>query len=472
VGSEAGTLLVDRSGRCALLRAPSFRLEVVDGPDRGSSAEAVDGKLSVGSAEAAQLRLRDRTVSRFHAELEATEHGIVLRDLGSTNGTEVGAIAVREVVLRAGADIRFGQSRARLVLGGAHTEIAVSERSSFGGLLGGSPAMRRVYLVLERAAPTTAPVLVTGESGTGKELAAQALHDASPRRGGPFEVVDCGSLPPTLVESELFGHERGAFTHALHERQGAFERADGGTLFLDELGELPLEVQPKLLRALGERQIRPIGARQARAVDVRLIAATNRDLRREVNAGRFRADLFYRLAVIQLELPPLRERLEDLALLVPVLLERIALERGIAAHLEPDAKLLDTLARHHWPGNVRELRGYLEQLVILRVAPTLPSAPPPAQPAAGAAAAHPARSGAAADPDAAADRADGPLLAELTRLPLRQAKAELLERFECRYLERLLAETGGNVAEAARRAGVDRGTLFRTLRRHGLKAPR
>jgi transcriptional regulator with GAF, ATPase, and Fis domain len=249
------------------------------------------------------------------------------------------------------------------------------------------------------------------------------------------------------VESELFGHERGAFTHALRDHQGAFERADGGTLFLDEIGELPLEVQPKLLRALGEQQIRPIGARQARAVDVRLVAATNRDLRREVNAGRFRADLFYRLAVIPLELPPLRDRLEDLPLLVPALLERIGTERGIDAHFEPDATLLEALGRHHWPGNVRELRGYLEQLVILGLPPELPTPT-------------------AADPGA------GLALDDLGRLPLRQAKSELLERFERSYLERLLGETAGNVAEAARRAGVDRGTLFRTIRRHGLKVER
>jgi DNA-binding NtrC family response regulator len=359
------------------------------------------------------------------------------------------------VVLRAGAEIRFGQSRARLRLGQGHAEVPTSAAARFGGLIGGSPAMRRIYLVLERAAPTTAPVLITGESGTGKELAARAIHDASARRDGPFEVVDCGSLPPTLVEAELFGHERGAFTHALHAREGAFERADGGTLFLDELGELPLEVQPKLLRALGEHQIRPIGSSVTRSVDVRIVAATNRDLRREVNAGRFRADLYYRLAVLQVELPPLRARLDDLPLLVRTLLERIALERSIELHVEPDASLLSALGRHHWPGNVRELRSYLEQLLILRMAPELD--------------AEPAREEHGATPSARGEPAgDELLLGGLEALPLRAAKTELLERFERRYLERLLAATGGNVAEAARRAGVDRGTLFRTIRRYRL----
>jgi DNA-binding NtrC family response regulator len=411
--------------------------------------------LAVGTADGSDLRLSDRTVSRFHAELEADAQGIVLRDLDSTNGTWLGETRVREVVLRASAEISFGQCRGRLRLEGGHAEVPASAAARFGGLIGASPAMRRIYLVLERAAPTTAPVLVTGESGTGKELAARAIHDASPRRDGPFEVVDCGSLPPTLVEAELFGHERGAFTGATSARQGAFERADSGTLFLDELGELPLEVQPKLLRALGERQIRPIGAAETRTVDVRIVAATNRDLRREVNAGRFRADLYYRLAVLQVELPPLRTRLDDLPLLVRSLLERIAAERGIDVHLEPDPSLLAALERHHWPGNVRELRAYLEQLLILRMPPEL----------GGSTAEEPvAVPGGRADEPAG----DEPLGIGLDALPLRTAKAELLERFERRYLARLLEATAGNVAEAARRAGVDRGTLFRTIRRYGL----
>jgi len=295
----------------------------------------------------------------------------------------------------------------------------------------------------ERAAPTTAPILITGESGTGKELAARAVHQASDRGDGPFEVVDCGGLPPTLIESELFGHEKGAFTHATSHRPGAFERADGGTLFLDELGELPIELQPKLLRVLGEGEIRRVGGDKTRRVDVRVVAATNRDLRREVNAGTFRSDLFFRLAVIQIHLPPLRERIDDLSLLVPHLLQRIGEQRGVAVHLEPDQQMLESLARHRWPGNVRELRNYLENLVILRIAPELPAV-------------------------------EGPMpsdasFSDLQDLPLRAAKQKLIDRFERHYVEKLLELTEGNVAEAARRAGVDRGTLFRTIRRHGIE---
>ncbi|MBI4702623.1 MAG: sigma 54-dependent Fis family transcriptional regulator [Deltaproteobacteria bacterium] len=452
MAGEASTLLVDRAGALACYRAPRFAVEMVKGPDAGLRADSTDGRLTVGTAEGVGLRLTDPTVSRFHAELEATVRGIALRDLGSTNGTWYGGVAVGEIVLHGEAELRFGRSRGRLLLPGEHAALEASGQSSFGELVGASPGMRRVYLLLERAAPTTAPVLITGESGTGKELAARAVHRASPRRSGPFEVVDCGGLPPTLIESELFGHERGAFTGAVQEREGAFERADGGTLFLDELGELPLELQPKLLRALGEREIRRLGAPRSRRVDVRVLAATNRDLRREVNAGSFRADLFYRLAVVQIELPPLRERIEDLPLVAGELVRRICAERELDAPAELDADLLDALSRHRWPGNVRELRNYLEQLLILRLAPELPGAEP------GQA------GGRSAPGDADFD--------ELARLPLRLAKTELVERFERRYLARLLADCGGNVAEAARRAGVDRGTLFRSIRRHGIDVER
>ena len=365
-----------------------------------------------------------------------------MRDLGSTNGTFVGSVRIHEGVVRPPVELALGRSKAALELDAERAEVETTRETSYGRLIGGSPAMRAAYAALARAAPTNAPVLITGESGTGKELAAHAVHEASPRASGPFEVVDCGGVTATLIESELFGHERGAFTTALRQRAGAFERADGGTLFLDELGELPLEVQPKLLRALGEGEVRRVGGAGARKVDVRVIAATNRDLRREVNAGRFRADLFYRLAVLQVTLPPLRERLEDLPALVRALLDTITRERGLDVHVEPDAALLDPMKRHRWPGNVRELRNYLEQLLILQVPPDLTASP---------------------------HDDDGDFASGLEELPFRAAKSELLQRFEKRYVTRLLERTGGNVAEAARQAGVDRGTLFRTLRRHGLK---
>jgi two-component system response regulator GlrR len=376
----------------------------------------------------------------------------------------LGGVSVREVAVTRDVELDLGRSRVRVSFDVDRATVATKAEPEFRGLIGQSPAMKLVVAALERAAPTNAPVLITGESGTGKELAARAIHDASPRASGPFEVVDCGGLPGTLIESELFGHERGAFTGATGEREGAFERAEGGTLFLDELGELPLELQPKLLRALGEGEIRRIGGKRTKQVNVRIVAATNRDIRRQVNSGQFRADLYYRLAVILIRMPPLRERLEDMPLLVRALLATIAEDRSLDVHIEPDGQLLDTLARHSWPGNVRELRNYLEQLLIMRMAPAL---------------------GADFDPD----KAKAPDVAQaftwggtssptpgqadtyhaLQKLPLRRAKGELLEQFERHYVTELLRATGGNVAEAARRAGVDRVTLFRTIRRYGLK---
>ncbi len=447
--SEANTLVVEGSGQALVLSFPRYTVRVVAGPDTGQQAQSVDGRLIVGTAEGALLRLTDPTVSRYHVDFDATAQGVVVRDLGSTNHTLLGGVNVHEIAVTRDVELEVGRTRLRLGFDADRSTLETPSEPEYGGLIGQSPAMKIVFAALEKASPTTAPVLITGESGTGKELAARAIHDASPRAKGPFEVVDCGGLPGTLIESELFGHERGAFTGANGEREGAFERAEGGTLFLDELGELPLELQPKLLRVLGEGEIRRIGGKRTQQVDVRIVAATNRDLRRHVNSGQFRADLFYRLAVIQIRIPPLRERLADLPLLVRALLTTIAKDRELDVHIEPDQALLETLSRHSWPGNVRELRNYLEQMVILRMAPAL-----------------------GGEGDAAKVRS--PLQGEapyegLQKLPLRMAKAELLERFERQYVTQLLEQTGGNVAEAARRAGVDRVTLFRTIRRYGLK---
>ena len=420
-----------------------FVVRVLAGPDVGVEARSEEGRLTVGTGADVSLRLTDGTVSRYHLELEGSVDGVVVRDLGSTNGTRHAGAAVRDATLPSGAELVLGDTRLAVTTEADKGAVALSAAEAFGSLLGASEAMRGVYATLERAAPTTAPVLVTGESGTGKELAARSVHLASPRARRPFEVVDCGSLPAALIESELFGHEKGAFTGASGEHEGAFERADGGTVFLDELGEMPVEVQPKLLRVLGEGEVRRVGGRTTRKVDVRVVAATNRDLRREVNAGRFRADLYYRLAVIHVRMPPLRDRLDDLAVLCRALLESIGRTRGVDTR---GVTLDAALWQHDWPGNVRELRNYLEQLVILRVPPPLGSTSVEA---------------------AEATRehlADG-----LDALPMHAARERLLERFERHYLSRLLEVTRGNVAEAARRSGVSRATLFRMVRRYDLR---
>ncbi|MEZ4233537.1 MAG: sigma 54-interacting transcriptional regulator [Polyangiaceae bacterium] len=425
-----------------VMRLPRFRVRVLEGADAGAFAEAKAGRLVVGSSSQCDLRLNDRAVSRFHAEFTATASGIALEDLGSTNGTRIGSVRIERATLPADVELGVGRTRLLLELGDSHEELR-GGRSRFGELLGSSPAMQSVYSLLEKAAPTDVPVLLLGESGTGKELAARAVHDASSRAAGAFEVVDCGGLPPTLIESELFGHEKGAFTHAISARAGAFERAHGGTLFLDELGELPLEVQPKLLRALGEGEVRRVGGARRERVDVRIVAATNRDLRSEVNLGSFRADLYYRIAVMEVRLPPLRDRSEDIPELARHLLERIARERRLSQVIEPGAELLSALQKQRWEGNVRELRNYLEQLAVLQVPPPMREAP---------------------NADEALGEFD-----DLLRRPWREAKQELVERFERQYLEAALQASDGNVAQAARHAGVDRGTLFRSIRRLGLR---
>jgi two-component system, NtrC family, response regulator GlrR len=461
VVAEANTVVVQPSSSTFVVSLPRFTVRVVAGPDAGQEAQSIDGRLTVGTAEGAVLRLTDPTVSRYHVDFEATTQGVVVRDLGSTNRTLLNDVSIREAAVTRDVELEVGRSRIRIKFDVERATVNAPLNSEFGSLIGQSTAMKIVFAALERTAATNAAVLITGESGTGKELAARAIHQASSRSAGPFEVVDCGGLPGSLIETELFGREGES-----GEREGAFERAEGGTLFLDELGDLPLALQPKLLRAIGEGEIRRVGGARPKQVNVRIVASTNRDLRRHVNSGQFRADLYYRLAVIQIRMPPLRERLEDMSLLVRSLLKDIAEDRNLEVHIEPDTQLIEALSRHSWPGNVRELRNYLEQLVILRTAPDLgaESDAGKGKPAVDAIAAVPGEAG-AATAGVGADAFEA-----LQRLPLRMAKAELLERFERHYVTQLLQATGGNVAEAARRASVDRVTLFRTIRRYGLKA--
>ncbi len=426
-------------GKDAPAPVHSFRVNVTAGPDAGKAALSVEGRLAVGvfPGDGPTLQLTDPTVSRFHLELEAGRTGVVVRDLESTNGTFLGTTRVGDIIAREAIELAIGDSRVRIEPLAAQAAGEEIPAAAFGALIGSSQAMRAAYRVLEQVAPTSAPVLITGETGTGKELAARGVHDASPRAKAPFEVVDCGGVPSTLLESELFGHEKGAFTSAVSARRGAFERANGGTLFLDEIGELPLEMQPKLLRALAEGEFRRVGGEKTHRTDVRIVAATNRDLRREVNAGRFRPDLYFRLAVIHVQMPALRDRLDDLAELVPALLASLRRDRARPIEVRLDADLLAALARHTWPGNVRELRNHLEQLTILH-------APPPL-----------------VEPG---DAPAAPGVEDLCVLPMREAKQVAVERFERDYLAALLGKTGGNVA---RRLGAQASTAARSFERYG-----
>jgi transcriptional regulator with GAF, ATPase, and Fis domain len=401
----------------------------------------------VGAGADCDVILPDPQASRRHAELSLLAAGVRVRDLGSTNGTFVHAARVTEVVVPLDGAIRIGGTTLSLSSGDLPT-VAPSERRRFGGMVGRSLAMRELFAVLELAAPTDATVLLCGESGTGKELAARALHDHSPRARVPLVVVDCGAITESLLDSQLFGHVRGAFTGADRDRNGAFVEADGGTVLLDEIGELPPAAQAKLLRALESRTVQPVGSDRPVAIDVRIVAATHRDLAQMVATGQFRFDLFYRLAVVHAIVPPLRERLDDLPGLVEHFYEGRRVEPGPI-----DGDNLAALERHAWPGNVRELRNVLERAWAMsgggarfRELPLWVHA-----------AAHGER------PDTAAAAVD-------VTLPFKEAKERWNDAFERRYVEALFDDAGRNITRAAARADVSRRHFRELLRKHGIVA--
>ena len=304
------------------------RFVVNKGRDKGKEIVLHKPLVTVGTLPENDLVLTDPTVSRSHAVIEEKAGGYVLRDLNSTNGTFLDGVRIREGYLAAGSLIRLGQTEMTFSPLEERIEAVQSSSDRFGELIGASTPMREVFGILERVAPTDITVLIQGETGTGKELAARAIHDHSRVTEGPFVVFDCGAVASNLIESELFGHEKGAFTDAVKSRQGAIELADGGTLFLDEIGELTPALQPKLLRALDQQEVKRVGADQAVKVNVRVVAATNRDLEKEVKAGRFREDLFYRLSVVTVSLLPLRKHKEDIEPIAEHLLTRISADTG------------------------------------------------------------------------------------------------------------------------------------------------
>jgi DNA-binding NtrC family response regulator len=412
-------------------------LFVVVGRDRGARV-AVRQTIRLGTAEGNDLRLTDPTVSRVHATLSTGSEGVRIRDLGSTNGTFVDGVRVRDGYIAAGNLVRVGDTTLRADQAQEPVQIELSPHDRLGELVGGSPAMRRVYAVIERVAPTSTTVLVQGETGTGKELVARALHERSSRRNGRFLAIDCGAIPETLIESELFGHVRGAFSGAVGDRVGVFEEADGGTLFFDEVGELTAPMQRKLLRALESREIRRVGETRERKVDVRVIAATHRPLAIATNEGLFREDLYFRLAVVTIELPPLRARREDIPVIAQHFLDRLT---GGTERATPE--LSAALLGRAWSGNVRELRNFLESRVSLAARPAVAAAPP------------------ANGDDTSWVRVD---------LPFKEAQAHLLQRFEATYLRVLLERAENNVTRAAQIAGVSRRFLQRRMIELGLRA--
>ncbi len=421
---------------------------VLEGADAGrfTGIPATGARVSAGSNRVCDLVLHDPRVRALHFEAWATPEGVAVHD--PEDKTLIGGLRIGRAVVPPGARLVLGDS----VVGIVASAVSDDLRSRLGaeGLAFRGPRMVEVAESVQRVAPFTATVLLEGETGTGKEVVARAIHRMSMRANGPLVIVDCGALPASVLESELFGHERGAFTGADRLRQGAFERAHGGTLMLDEIGELPLSSQPALLGVLQRRRFRRVGGHAEVEVDVRVVAATNKDLRAEVERGAFRADLYYRLCGAHLVLPPLRLRPEDL----PILIEHILAElTGSAASSPFDARALAALSAHPWPGNVRELRSVVERAVMTgrldfagaRVSEERPAASPTATVI-------------PAPPDG-----DSPLAT------YRAARAEALEGFEHGYLRRLIETCHGNASEAARVARMDCPHLVKLLRRRGLR---
>lgn len=443
--TSAPTQLIERNGKTVARRLQKLRVVVLDGPDKGAVFEGAQDEIRVGGAEDNDLVISEPSVSRRHAVLKLTPDGIRVTDLSSTNGTFMGDVRVHDVVLRGARELTLGSTRVRIEPLDDSVEHELSSGVRFGRLVGSSVAMREVFAVLERIATSDITVLVEGETGTGKELVADAIHRQGPRAGGPFIAVDCGAIPREALEGELFGVDKAADPQ--RARQGAFVAAEGGTVFLDEVTELPMELQSKLLRVIESRELKPVGSDRAVPIDVRVIASTGRNLPREVKDGRFRQDLFYRLAAVVVKLPPLRSRLEDVPVLVDTILDDLNRRRtaqGLPAYPGLDRRAMELLAHYDFPGNVRELRNLVERFAVL-----------------------------GADPSALArghvtlERPGGHEIR--TDLPFHDSKEIWTETFEKTYLTKLLATHQGNVSAAARTSGIDRRHLQRLMVKHDLR---
>jgi two-component system, NtrC family, nitrogen regulation response regulator GlnG len=420
-----------------------LKLVVVSGPDYGKELALREGSYRIGKRSGLDLVLTDPAVSGEHLQVRVLRNSVRFQDRRSRNGSYCRGMKFEVVEVRPGVVVRIGRTDLQVLPVAEPLPLRPADGSAFGALVGESLAMRQAFALLQRAASGGADVLLQGETGTGKDLAAEALHELGVRARKPFIVCDLAAMAPTLIESELFGHVRGAFTGAVAERMGAFERAHEGTIFLDEVGDLPLDLQPRLLRALERRQIKRVGGDRYETVDLRVVAATHRKLDEEVKAGRFREDLYHRLAMVTVVLPPLRDRLEDVPVLVDTLLERLGVPSQREAFLTSTTQLL--LRSYDWPGNVRELRNVIERAVKLGTHPTLPART----------ADHPADR--AASGRASAD------------LPFKEAKEELVAAFERDYLVDLMKRCQGNVSLASREARLARVYLHRLLHKHGLR---
>jgi len=430
------------------IRVRKTKLLVISGPLQGREFLINKDVFTIGAGINNDLRLEDKAISKRHCEIKIDEEGYSIEDLGSTNGTFVQGVRINQAYLNPGTELQLGQTRLIFCPLQEARELPLSRSENFGRMLGRSIAMRRIFHLAETYAPTEATVMITGETGTGKEILAEEIHRHSPRKDKPFMVIDCAALARDLIESELFGHTKGAFTGAATDRAGAFEHAHGGTVFLDEIGDLSPELQPKLLRVLEKREIRRVGTNTVQKIDVRIICATNRRMDVEVNEGRFREDLFYRLSVVPIELPPLRRRRDDVPLLARQFIADLHGKDALEEIADFDAAM-DILKRHEWPGNVRELRNLIELAFYSSHRPINLSSflslghfsqigRQPAEP----------------ELNVSADR------------PFKDAKNDLITEFEKGYIAELLERNDNNVSKSAREAGIERAYLQRLIRKY------
>jgi DNA-binding NtrC family response regulator len=446
--SYTPTCIIHKDDAPDALLVRKCRIIVVAGPHKGQEFVTTKDRFTIGASHKNDLIVDDPSVSRTHSEIQLIPEGYLIRDLNSTNGTVVQGVKISEAFLNEGADIQLGAVKLLFCPLNDVTEHSLSSQDHFGKVLGKSIPMRKIFHIAETYSPTETGILIEGPTGTGKEVLAEEIHNHSKRKGKPFVVIDCSALAGGIVESELFGHAKGAFTGANAARMGAFELANGGTIFIDEIGKLGMDMQPKLLRVLEKREVRPMGSNTVKKVDVRIICASNLSLQKEVNADRFREDLYYRIAIVKMELSPLKHRREDIPMLVRLFISQLADKDEGSKEINLD-KTMQAFNAYDWPGNIRELRNLVEMAYHspegeLDLGSRLYMGKMGMQPA--------------GNPSLPA-----------SQLPFKVAKNRLIRDFEDKYIREILEESDWNVSRAARRAEIERAYLTRLMKKHGLK---
>ena len=449
------TQQVNISHRMETIQLEQCRLVVIDGPDIGKQLTIDKPIVRIGSNQKNDLVLTDNTVSRFHCEIRRVRDEYIFVDRQSTNGCYFGDLRLVEGSLFPNCEVLVGSSLIRFEPLVENIEIVPSDENTYGDLVGSAPKMRKIYGLLDKVAPSELSVVIQGETGTGKELVARAIHQFSRRKDGPLVIFDCSAFPENLLESELFGHEKGAFSGAVRTHRGVFERAEGGTIFFDELGEMSINLQPKFLRALESGEIRRVGGERTIKVDARVVSATNRNLLQMVEENTFRQDLYYRLAKVTLDLPPLRDRIEDLPSLCEHFIAQLKERNSLPAHVRafsPEA--LNAMRKYDWPGNIRELRNVVERASAFCEGDHIQPEDLPAD-----LCARLGMSSSSATPQRPA---------VTPGLGLKEAKEMMVSNFEKEYLVGLLNQYNMNISKVAREAGIDRRHVYRLMKKYGI----